>query len=216
MTAKLQIRWFGHSCFRISSASGAKILTDPFDESVGYCLPDTFADVVTSSHGHFDHSNVSVAKGNPVVLKAQGEYNDEKVNISSIETWHDTEHGAKRGRNQVFIIQVDGVRIVHMGDIGHDLTPSQLNAITPADVLLVPCGGYYTIDAAGAKRLVAATYPKVVIPMHYKTETVRDWPIATVDEFLEGFDNVVRLDCNKLELTPNELPEETTVYVFKL
>ncbi len=216
MTAKLQIRWFGHACFRISSPSGVKVLTDPFDESVGYCLPDTFADVVTSSHDHFDHSNVSVVKGNPVILKGQGEYKDERVNIYSIETWHDTEHGAKRGRNQVFIIEVDGVRMVHMGDIGHDLAPSQLNAIKPVDVLFVPCGGYYTIDAAGAKKLVEAARPKVVIPMHYKTETVRDWPIATVDKFLEGFDNVVRLDCNQLELTPDELPEDTTIYVFKL
>jgi L-ascorbate metabolism protein UlaG (beta-lactamase superfamily) len=216
MTARLQIRWFGHACFQISSPSGVRILTDPFDESVGYCLPDTFVDVVTSSHDHFDHSNVSVAKGNPVILRDQGEYKDDKVNIYSVNTWHDTEHGAKRGRNRVFIIEVDGVRIVHMGDIGHDLTPSQLNAISPADVLFVPCGGYYTIDAAGAKRLVASTCARVVIPMHYKTETVSDWPIATADKFLEGFDNVVLLDCNRLELTINELPEDTTVFVFKL
>lgn len=216
MTAKLQIRWFGHACFLISSPSGVKILTDPFDESVGYRLPDTSADVVTSSHDHFDHNNVSAAKGNPVILKGQGEYKDDKVNVSSVETWHDTEHGAKRGKNQVFIIETDGVRIVHMGDIGHDLTPSQLDAIGKPDVLIVPCGGHYTIDALGAKRLVEATCPRVVIPMHYKTETVRDWPIAKVDEFVEGLDNVVKLDCSTLKLAPDALPEETTVYVFEL
>lgn len=216
MTVKLQIRWFGHACFQITSPSGARILTDPFDETVGYRLPDVCADVVTSSHDHFDHNNVSVARGNPVVLKAEGEYKDDRVTISSVETWHDTEHGAKRGKNCVFIIETDGVRIVHMGDIGHDLTSSQLNAIGRVDVLLVPCGGHYTIDAAGAKRLVAATCPRVVIPMHYRTETVRDWPIAKVDEFLEGFDNVVRLDYNELELIPGALPEDTTVYVLKL
>ncbi len=216
MAAKLQIKWFGHACFLISSPSGVKILTDPFDETVGYRLPDTYADIVTSSHDHFDHNNVSVARGNPQILKAQGEYKDDKVSISSVETWHDTEQGAKRGKNQVFIIQVDGVRIVHMGDIGHDPTPSQLEAIGEADVLLVPCGGRYTIDAAGAIRLVSAIKPKVVIPMHYKTETIRDWPIAEADEFLRGFDNVVRLDCAKLELAQDALPEDTTVYVLKL
>lgn len=215
MAAKLQIRWFGHSCFLISSSSGVKILTDPFDGSVGYRLPDVFADVVTSSHDHFDHGNVSVARGNPVILRAEGRHEDDKVRIYAVETWHDTEHGAKRGRNRVFVIETDGIRIVHMGDIGHDLTPSQLDAIGRIDVLLVPCGGYYTIDAAGAKRLVAATRPKVVIPMHFKTEVISDWSIAKVDEFLEGLDNVVRLGCSTLELTPNALPEDTTVYVFE-
>ena len=123
MAAKLQIEWFGHACFLISSASGVKILTDPFDESVGYPLPDVSCDIVTSSHDHFDHNNVSVAKGNPVVLKGQGEYEDEKVKVSSFETRHDEEDGRKRGKNQIFVIEVDGVRIVHMGDIGHDLSP---------------------------------------------------------------------------------------------
>lgn len=215
MAAKLQIEWFGHACFLISSASGVKILTDPFDESVGYPLPDVSCDIVTSSHDHFDHNNVSVAKGNPVVLKGQGEYEDEKVKVSSFETRHDEEDGRKRGKNQIFVIEVDGVRIVHMGDIGHDLSPSQLDAIMPVDILLVPCGGHYTIDAAGAKRLVAATGPEVVIPMHFKTEIVRDWPIATEEEFVRGFDNVVRVESNRLELTPNELPEETTIYVLR-
>ena len=149
-------------------------------------------------------------------MKAQGEYEDDKVSISSVETWHDTEHGAKRGKNRVFIIEVDGVRLIHMGDIGHHPTPSQLDAIGHVDVLFVPCGGFYTIDAEGATRLVSTTKPKVVIPMHYKTETISDWTIAEVDEFLRGFDNVVRLDCSKLELTPHALPEDTTVYVFKL
>lgn len=214
--AKLRIRWFGHACFLISSSSGVRVLTDPFDETVGYNLPHTAADIVTSSHDHFDHSNVSVAEGNPQILKGPGEYRDDKVSVYSVETWHDTEHGARRGKNHVFIIEADGVRIVHMGDIGHDLIPSQLDAIGRVDVLLVPCGGYYTIDAEGAKRLVSSTNPRVVIPMHYRTDAIHDWPIARVDEFLKRFDNVVELDCSELELIPGALPKDTTVYALKL
>ncbi|MCR4402598.1 MAG: MBL fold metallo-hydrolase [Firmicutes bacterium] len=210
---ELKVRWFGHACFLITTSSGVRILTDPFDATVGYPLPQVEADVVTSSHDHFDHNNVKVARGNPVVLKGGGRWEKAGGRIYSVASFHDTEGGAKRGPNGIFVVEADGIRLVHMGDIGHDLSKQQLSEIGRVDVLLVPVGGTYTIDAAGAKRLVEATSPKVVIPMHYKTPVV-GFPIATVDKFVASFANVTRLDTNEVGFRASSLPESTAVYVL--
>lgn len=210
---EITVRWFGHACFLITSSSGVRILTDPFDATVGYPVPQVEADVVTSSHDHFDHNNVSAARGNPVVLKGKDRYEKAGIRIYPVASFHDTERGAKRGPNTIFVMEVDGIRLAHMGDIGHDLSKQQLDEIGRVDVLLVPVGGTYTIDAAGARRLVEATSPRVVIPMHYKTPAV-GLPIAGVDRFLAGFDNVVRLDSNEISLRAGSLPGSTTVYVL--
>lgn len=210
---ELTVRWFGHACFLITTSSGVRILTDPFDATVGYPVPRVEADVVASSHDHFDHNNVSAARGNPVVLKGGGRWEKAGVRIYSVASFHDTEGGAKRGPNSIFVVEADGIRLAHMGDIGHDLSKQQLNEIGRVDVLLVPVGSTYTVDAAGAKRLVEATSPKAVIPMHYKTPAV-GLPIATVDRFLAGFANVTRLDSNEISFRAGWLPESTTIYVL--
>ncbi len=210
---EITLKWFGHACFLITSSRGVRILTDPFDATVGYPVPQVEADVVTSSHDHFDHNNVSAARQNPTALKGKGKYEKNGVRIYPVASFHDTEHGAKRGPNTIFVMEVDGMRLVHMGDIGHDLSRQQLDEIGRVDVLLVPVGGTYTIDAAGARRLVEATSPRVVIPMHYKTPAV-GMPIAGVDGFIVGLENVVRHDSNEIRLRSGSLPERTMVYVL--
>ncbi|MEW5866380.1 MAG: MBL fold metallo-hydrolase [Bacillota bacterium] len=207
------IRWFGHACFLITSPTGIRVLTDPFDATVGYPVPAVEADVVTVSHEHFDHNNVSAVRGKPAVLRGKGEYQGDGIRIYPVASFHDTEGGAKRGANSIFVMEMGGIRLVHMGDLGHDLSRRQLDAIGRIDVLLVPVGGTYTIDAAGARRLVEETSPRAAIPMHYRTPVV-GIPIAGVDEFLAGCNNVVRCDSNEVRFSEGSLPRDTTVYVM--
>lgn len=210
---EVTLKWLGHACFLVTSPTGVRVLTDPFDATVGYPVPAVEADVVTVSHEHFDHNNVSAVQGKPAVLKGKGEYQGDGIRIYPVASFHDTEGGAKRGTNSIFVMEMDGIRVVHLGDLGHDLSRRQLDAIGRIDVLLVPVGGTYTIDAAGARRLVEATSPRVVIPMHYKTPVV-GIPIAGVDAFLTGWGNVVRLNSSEVKFSAGSLPRDTTVYVL--
>lgn len=210
---EVAVKWFGHACFLITSPGGVRILTDPFDASVGYQVPSVEADVVTVSHDHFDHNNVPAARGKPTVLRGKGEYRNGGVRVYPVASFHDADGGAKRGMNTIFVMEVDGIRIVHMGDIGHDLSQRQLDAIGRIDVLLVPVGGVYTIDAAGARRLVEMTSPRAVIPMHYKTPAV-GMPIAGVDKFLAGMGSVVPVGSNEARFGEETESRGTTVYVL--
>ncbi len=187
----IKIEWLGHACFLILSAAGTRIVTDPFNEEVGYPLPHVEADIVTVSHQHFDHNAVSVVRGRPRVVEGPGEYRMEEVSVRGVATFHDKEQGQKRGTNTVFVITVDGLTVCHLGDLGHLLSPEQSSLIGPVDVLLIPVGGTYTIDAREAIETVSALRPRVVIPMHYKTEYM-NFPITGVDEFTGHFKQVAR------------------------
>lgn len=165
----MEIKWYGHSCFLITSGAGTRILTDPPDPSVGYNIPVIEADAVTSSHDHHDHANFALCAEGAARITQPGEYAVKEVRVKGVETWHDEVRGAKRGRNIVFIFEIDGMRVVHAGDIGAMPEKDALDAIGYADVLMVPVGGVYTVNASGARELANALHPKVVIPMHYKT-----------------------------------------------
>lgn len=180
----MNIKWLGHSCFKLTAEKGTVIVTDPFDESVGYPMPNVKADIVTSSHSHFDHNYFKAVKGNFDIVDTVGEHNIKGINIKGVNTFHDDEHGAKRGKNIVFVFDIDGIRVCHMGDLGHVLTEKQVEEIGPVDVLLIPVGGYYTIDAKQAVEVMNQLKPKITIPMHYKTEFI-NFPIDTVDNFLD-------------------------------
>lgn len=164
----MNIKWLGHACFKLTSEKGTVIVTDPFDESVGYPMPNVKADIVTSSHSHFDHNYFKAVKGNFDIVDTVGEHNIKGINIKGVNTFHDDEHGAKRGKNIVFVFDIDGIRVCHMGDLGHVLTEKQVEEIGPVDVLLIPVGGYYTIDAKQAVEVMNQLKPKITIPMHYK------------------------------------------------
>lgn len=168
----MDIKWYGHSCFLITDKAGVRVLTDPPNPKVGYAIPPIECEAVTSSHSHHDHDYFDLCTGNPVKITDPGEYWVGDVHIKGISTFHDDVQGKKRGGNIVFVFETDGMRVVHAGDIGVLPDEETLAQIGQADVLLVPVGGVYTIDANGARALANLLKPKVVIPMHYKTDAL--------------------------------------------
>ena len=188
------IRYLGHSEFYLTDSHGAAVVTDPYDEAVGYEVQHVSCDVVTVSHGHGDHAYVQALKGQPIVLDKEGQYSPlPDVRVTQIPCWHDECQGEKRGRNLISVIEMDGVRVCHLGDLGHFPDESLIKAIGRVDVLLIPVGGFFTIDADCAVRIVQALNPRVTVPMHYRTGANASWPIADLDPFL-----------NKMAAAPEE------------
>lgn len=213
----MKIRWLGHACFLLTARDGTRILTDPFDESVGYLVPAVEADYVTVSHDHFDHDYVKAVKGAPRVIASAGEHRVGKngeIYIKGIPTFHDDVGGRKRGPNLVFVMEIDGIRVCHLGDLGHMLTPEQKSGIGRVDVLMVPVGGTYTIDALGAAQVVAVLAPKVVIPMHYKTDVLA-LPLDPVDKFLQKVGGATKVNATTVDVDWQDLKEERKVYVLQ-
>jgi L-ascorbate metabolism protein UlaG (beta-lactamase superfamily) len=211
----MKIKWLGHSAFLITSDSGTRIITDPYKpaDDLKYGEIKESADIVTVSHDqHTDHNNVAAVRGNPQVVRKTTEAKG--IKFKGIPTYHDDAGGSKRGRNTVLCFEIDGVNVCHMGDLGHPLSQAQLAELDKVDVLLIPVGGFFTIDAKTASRVCDQLKPRVVIPMHYKTAKL-DFPITGVDEFLRGKDNVTRLDSSEVELKKGELPAGTQIMVPK-
>lgn len=181
----MQITWYGHSCFLLENGAGVRVLTDPCDPSVGYTVSGVACDIVTVSHGHHDHCYLAAATGAPLVIDTAGAHRAKDVPITGYPSWHDEVQGKKRGANILFLLELDGVRVLHLGDLGHMPGDDTLAAVGRVDVLLCPIGGTYTIDAAEAARVVAAIDPAVCIPMHYKT-TACTLPIGGVAPFLDA------------------------------
>ncbi|MCR3884382.1 MAG: MBL fold metallo-hydrolase [Methanothrix sp.] len=201
----LKIRWLGHSCFRIEDGSGKVVVTDPFDEAVGYPLPRIRADAVTVSHDHHDHNNVEALQGRPAVVKGPGEKEAAGIRFEGFQTYHDEEKGELRGDNTIFCFEMDGVRICHLGDLGHLLSEEDAAALGEVDVLMIPVGGVYTIDAGGAKEVVGQIKPKVVIPMHFMTPALT-FKVDPPDRFLSG--QKVERPATTFEVSKERLAEE--------
>ncbi|NPV69762.1 MAG: MBL fold metallo-hydrolase [Firmicutes bacterium] len=210
----MKIKWLGHACFLITSARGTRILTDPFDETVGYVVPAIEADFVTVSHEHFDHNAVGNVKGKPKVVRGAGSHSLGDVTARGIDTFHDEAKGSKRGPNTVFVFDVDGMSVCHLGDLGHALAPGHATAIGKVDVLLVPVGGTYTIDSAGAANVVERLDPRVVIPMHYKTDAM-SFPIVGVEPFLQRVGGGMRVGSTTVEIGKDDLVGQRKVYVLE-
>lgn len=210
----MQIRWLGHACFQITGAGGITILTDPPDREVGYPPVDVRADVVTVSHQHFDHNAVSLLPGKPQVVQEPGVHQVAGITFRGISTFHDSSGGRQRGKNLVFVFEVDGLKLCHLGDLGHTLDAAKVEEIGPVDILMVPVGGYYTIDAAAAKAVVDALGPRLVLPMHYKTPVMPDasFPIAPVGDFTRHFARV--REEKVLSVERESLPPELEVVVL--
>ena len=212
----MKLRWVGHSCFLITSKSGLSIITDPYHtkQGVNYSPVMEIADIVTVSHDHFDHNAVQSVGGRPEVVKSSGIKSIKGIEFRGIACYHDESSGKKRGENIIFCFSVDGIRICHLGDLGHALDSEQIKEIGEVDVLFVPVGGFYTIDAAVATRVCDDIKPKVIVPMHYKTPKL-DFPVTGVDVFLAGKKNVKKLDSSKVEFEHDTLPAETGILVLK-
>jgi L-ascorbate metabolism protein UlaG (beta-lactamase superfamily) len=211
----MKIKYLAHSSFLITSQDNKKIITDPYTvgRGISYGAINETADIVTVTHSHGDHSNAKSIKGSPVIFQEAGSKTVEGIKIKSIQVYHDEAQGSKRGTNLIYCITVDGINICHVGDLGHQLSPAQLSDVGPVDILLIPVGGFFTIDAKEAYSVVKSINPRIVIPMHYKTAK-SDYPIAPVDDFLKDKSNVRRLTASEIEFTKATLPKETEILVL--
>jgi L-ascorbate metabolism protein UlaG (beta-lactamase superfamily) len=210
----MKIKWLGHSCFLIESERGIKIITDPFDETLGYKLPRIKANIVTVSHEHFDHHYVRGIKGRPVVFKGLVSRESHKMEFKGISSYHDSVYGGQRGPNTIFVIQADGLNLCHLGDLGHILNSDKLAEIGKVDILFIPVGGLYTINSSQATQIIEAIKPKITVPMHYKTEAIK-FSIDPVEVFLSNKNNVQRLESSEFEITVDTLPKNTQIYVLQ-
>ena len=208
----MEITWLGHSCFRIKG-SQATIITDPYPPDLGYSLGKLTARIVTVSHQHPSHSYVQGISGEPKLVAGPGEYEISGVLIIGIPTFHDADGGRIRGKNTVYLMEVDGIAICHLGDLGHALTEEQVEEIDDVDVLLLPVGGVSTIDAPVAAEVIRRLEPGVVIPMHYKTPELKR-ELEPVDKFLKEM-GIEQIDSQpKLSLTQSSLPTSTQVFLL--
>ncbi len=212
----MTVKFLGHACFLITSSDGVRIMTDPYEPGgfggqIGYGTITDEADVVLVSHDHADHNYVQGVPGSPTVVR--GPQQAVGITFEATNSFHDDTGGSQRGSNVVFALEVDGIRVCHLGDLGHALTEEQVSSIGSVDVLLVPVGGTFTIDAKGADQVIGQLQPAVIIPMHYKTARV-GLPIAAVDGFLAGKDNVERLDSSSVELSVEDLTPPQRIIVL--
>ncbi|MCG7844087.1 MAG: MBL fold metallo-hydrolase [Methanomassiliicoccales archaeon] len=210
---QLKLIWHMHSCFEVSDS--ATVVVDPHDgRSIGVKPPSLRADVVLISHDHFDHNAVRVVKGDYVVVKDIAPRRIKGIDIRGLIAFHDDVQGVKRGRVNLFIFIIDGVRFCHLGDLGHMLTDEQIAEIGPIDILFVPVGGVFTLNGSQAQELVRNIAPKVAIPMHFRVGGL-SLSIQNADEFLAGIpdENVVRVG-NEVEFEAEELPKSTKFWVF--
>ena len=202
----MKLRYYGHSCFTLRFSDNTLLLTDPYDASVAYapCAQPPMAALV--SHDHFDHNCVESLAGAFDVVKAAGEYHFGNVSVQAVESFHDDKKGALRGKNLITRIEGDGLRIAHLGDLGHlPETNAQRDALTDLDVMLIPIGGVFTIDTPQAEELIRVCKPKIAIAMHYRTEVTATWKISPPDRFIRDM-HAFRLP-NEVEITRDTLPE---------
>lgn len=211
----MKIKWLGHSCFKIKSEGGIRVLTDPFDDNVGYKLPSVETDIVTTSHNHFDHNFVDCVKGNFEVVSKVGNFYVKDIPITGIHTFHDGEMGGKRGDNIVYVFEMDGIRVCHLGDLGHTLSPAQIEMISRVDVLLIPVGGVYTITTEEAVEVVKQLNPGIVIPMHFCTPSLK-FDLGSVDDFLEKMGKGEKLNSQIIEIKKEDINrQDLKVYILK-
>lgn len=212
------IRWHGHACFEIITSQGKTIVIDPHDgRSLGLKPPRALADIVLITHEHFDHNAYAVvAKPGAKILSMKAQENIiDDVKVLGVETYHDKDRGRRRGRNVVYRILVDGVSLVHLGDLGHAIGEEGAK-LKPIDVLMIPVGGVFTIDAKEAWKVIEVLNPLTVIPMHYWVQGI-ELPLKPVDEFL----NLAPTTWNKLLLESNTLTidkeslKPKTIYILK-
>lgn len=211
----MDIYWYGQACFKLKGKT-ATVVIDPFDPKIGLKVPkptDLEADIVLVTHQHFDHNNIAAVPNNPLVIQGPGEYESKGVIITGIGVYHDSSQGSERGKNTIYGVNIDGLNIVHVGDLGHELTEEQVQEIGETDILMIPVGGNYTIDAKTASKVVAALEPRIVIPMHYKIAGL-SVELAGVEDFLKEMGVESPAPINKLTITKEKLPEELQVLLL--
>ncbi len=208
----MDISWLGHSCFKIKGKH-ATVITDPYSPELGYSLGKPAARIVTVSHQHPGHSYARGVSGEPRVIAGPGEYEISGILIIGVATFHDAEGGENRGKNTVYLMEVDDISVCHLGDLGHVLTAEQIEEIDSVDVLLLPVGGVSTIDASLAAEVVRQLEPKVIVPMHYKTPALSR-ALDPVDRFLKEM-GIKQVDPQaKLSFSRSSLPAGAQVFLL--
>jgi len=209
----MEITWLGYSCFRLKG-SQTTVITDPYPPELGYSLGKPTARIVTVSHQHPGHSYVQGVGEEPRVIASPGEYEIGNTLVIGIPTFHDKESGRLRGKNTVFIVEMDDLAICHLGDLGHPLTAQQVEDAGKIDLLLVPVGGVSSLNGTTAAEVVRELEPKVVVPMHYRTPALKK-ELEPVDRFLKEMGVKDASPRPKLSLTRSSLPESTQVLVLE-
>ncbi len=206
----MRITWLGHASFLLETA-GKRIITDPFEDTVGYPLYQEAVEVVTISHNHYDHNAAHLLQGDPVVIREPGHFKADGIDIQGIESFHDKKQGRERGKNNIYLIRSEDLMVAHLGDLGHMLTAVQLEQLKDVDILLIPVGGRYTVDANDAYEIVRALHPRITIPMHFKTPhcTIN---LASVEDFTARFPRVVKLPF--LQVSRSDLDEKCPIIVL--
>lgn len=214
----MTINWYGHSCFKITSQGGhLAIITDPFEAEIGLRPPRGAADIITVSHAHHDHNNIKSVSGTPFIIDGPGEYEIKGIRILGLSSFHDKKQGQERGTNTIYLIEVDKIRICHLGDFGQErLANGQLETIGQVDILMIPVGGNYTIDAKEAVKVAEQIEPHLIIPMHYKLAGLKI-DLAGLDKFLKEVGLNKKPAVDKLTLKKKDLiGKEMEVVVMKL
>lgn len=215
----MKIKWYGHAAFKITTDDGVRVIIDPYQSgafggALSYGKITDEADIVLTTHDHDDHNYIKDLKGKFKQLNKEGVYQEKGLRIEAIPCFHDGSKGKERGNNLIFSIEADGLRIVHMGDLGHTLAQEVTKKIGKADVLLLPVGGFYTIDANEASTVMADINPTVTVPMHFRTAKC-DFPIAGVESFTAGKKGVKFIDTAEIEITRASLPKDPEIIVLK-
>lgn len=207
----MKIKWFGQSCFLITSENGTKILTDPFKNMLGYKLPEIEANIVSTSHNHSDHNNVNAVQGSFTHFNEPGTFAVNGIAIKGIATFHDKALGGKRGKNTVYNFSIDGINVCHCGDLGHVLTDTQINEIGNVDILLLPVGGRATINALDAVQVMKQMNPAIVIPMHYRTKAfgLLGFIFEKVDKFIVA-SGLKSKKCQELDIAKANIKKYKT------
>jgi L-ascorbate metabolism protein UlaG (beta-lactamase superfamily) len=208
----LDVTWFGHGCFRLRGRSAA-VVTDPYPPAIGLKLQRLEADLVTVSHEHANHSYTQAVK-EAYEIRGPGEYEVAGVSVIGFPTYHDAEKGARQGRNTVYLFEIDDLRVCHLGDLGHKLDDVEAEAVSSADVLLVPVGGHNSINASLAAEVVRQLEPRYVVPMHYAIPGLK-LSLDPIDKFLKEMGLATAEPQPKLSVQKSSGEFETKVVVLE-
>ena len=211
----MQLKFYAQSAFHITSDDGARIMIDPFEHTERIRYDPTFdeADIVLVTHEHGDHANVDAVPGDYSIVRGVGTQEAGGFSFLGIGSYHDKEEGASRGPNTIFVFEIDGIRVAHLGDQGCELEPEQIEMLAGVNVMLAPIGGGFTLEPELVWDLAQQVQPNIFVPCHFKTSAI-DLPFISVDEFIEGKDNVRWLGGSEVTLSAGDLPDPIQILVM--
>ncbi len=215
----MKIKWYGHSAFQITTDDNTRIIIDPYESgafggSIAYGRIRDEANIVLTSHEHGDHNYIKDIQGKFVHIKEAGQYEEKGIRIKALPTFHDKSQGRERGTNLVFVVTADDITVAHLGDLGHTLDSDALQSIGKVDILLLPVGGSFTIDAKEASKVMNDINPAITIPMHYKTESIA-MPFDGVEGFIKDKKNVKETSGSEIIINKSMLPKTHEIIIMQ-